>query len=191
MNWLFIEMGSKTNRRNQCTILCESILALHHSALRGNISVQHMDETGFWKVISKIDVKALERGDEDAAVRPVQEVLCCIKNESELAAFEEVLAQKLYALDGEVYARNAGESGFSDDGFLYARLYVVARGQRHYEAVLADPKKMPTSIDKWCEALLSPHKYAWARLTGRAASDWPFTPSVSYESGSNGDLWPH
>jgi hypothetical protein len=150
-----------------------------------------MNDAEFWDTISKIDITALDRGDNDAAVRPVQMALCCLKKESELNAFEEILAQKLYALDGEVYAKNAGESGTSDDAFLYIRLYVVARGQKYYEAVLADPTKMPRSLDQWCEALLSPHRYAWARLTGKGVSDWPFSPSVSYESGSNGELWPH
>ena len=41
---------------------------------------------------------------------------------SRYADFEEALAQKLYAIDGEAYAQNAGESGCSDDAFLYARL---------------------------------------------------------------------
>jgi hypothetical protein len=149
-----------------------------------------MNNAEFWNIISKIDVTALERGDDDAAIRPVQTILCCLKEESELVAFAEILAQKLYALDGEIYAKNAGESGYSGDGFLYLRLYVVARGQKYYEAVLADPKRMPRSINKWCEALLGPHKYAWARLTGQNVSDWPFSPSVSYESGSNENLWP-
>jgi hypothetical protein len=150
-----------------------------------------MSEAEFWTLISKIDVNALDMGDGNAAVRPVQMALCRLKNESELASFEEMLAQKLYALDGEIYAKIAGESGGSDDGFLYIRLYVVARGKNYYEAVLADPTKMPRSINQWCEPLLGPHKCAWARLKGQDVSDWPFSPSVSYESGSNGDLWPH
>jgi Protein of unknown function (DUF4240) len=149
-----------------------------------------MNEAEFWKIISKVDRKALGRGDNDAAVRPVFMTLC-LKSETELKAFEEILAQKLYALDGEIYAKNAGEWNYSDDAFLYVRLYVVARGQKYYAAVLNDPLKMPKSIKQWCEALLSPHKYAWARLTGRQVSAWPFSPSVSYESGSSGNLWPH
>src|SRR5262249_33439341 len=69
-----------------------------------------MNDSEFWNIISKIDIKALDQGDDDAAVRPVQDILCCLKDESKLVAFEEVLAQKLYALDGEAYAKNAGES---------------------------------------------------------------------------------
>jgi hypothetical protein len=111
------------------------------------------------------------------------------KPEEELFAFEEQLALHLYAIDGEVYAENAGDSGGSDDGFLYARCYVVAKGREFFEAVKADPALMPKSIEQWCETLLYPHREAWAQITQRDSSEWPFVSSVSYESGSNSDLW--
>jgi hypothetical protein len=111
------------------------------------------------------------------------------RSEEELFAFEEQLTLQLYAIDGEVYAENAGDSGDSDDSFLYARCYVVAKGREFFEAVKADPTRMPQSIEQWCETLLYPHHEAWAELTGRDSSDWPFISSISYETGSNSDLW--
>ncbi len=147
-----------------------------------------MTDSEFWNLIAQVDLQALERGEEESAVLPVQTGLSG-KTEAELVEFQEALAQKLYAIDGEAYARNAGESGFSDDGFLYARLYVIARGREYYEAVRAHPERMPKSIRHWCEPLLYVHKYAWEALTGRSASEWPFSPTVSYESGSNPGLW--
>lgn len=149
-----------------------------------------MTDSQFWNLISRVDLQALERGEEEAAVLPVQMALSG-KTEAELAEFEEALAQKLYAIDGEAYAQNAGESGSSDDAFLYARLYVVAKGRDFYEAVRVHPERMPRSIEQWCESLLYVHRYTWETLTGRSASLWPFTPSVSYESGSNPALWSH
>lgn len=149
-----------------------------------------MTEAKFWDLISMIDRAALERGHAKAAVNPLERALCLEQDVSELMAFEETLAQKLYAIDGEIYARNAGESGFSDDGFLYMRLFVIAKGRQCHEDVLAHPEKMPKSIYHWCEPLLYVYRYAWARLSGQNASDWPFLPSVSYESGSNPRLWP-
>lgn len=80
-----------------------------------------------------------------------------------------------------------GESGDSDDAFLYARCYVVAQGRERYEATLMNPALMPQTIGEWCEALLYPQRNAWAQITGKDASD--FDSSVSYESGSNEDLW--
>ncbi len=147
-----------------------------------------MTDSEFWKLIALINLDALDSGDTYRAVFPVQKALLN-KNETELEAFQEILSQKLYALDGEVYARNAGESGRSDDAFLYARLYVVVRGQKHYEEVRSHPDQMPKSLQQWCEDLLYVHKYAWATLTGRSVSEWPFSPTVSYESGSNSALW--
>jgi hypothetical protein len=88
-----------------------------------------MHETEFWKLIALIDVEALDDGDEDGAIRPLHEALIT-KTEEELFAFEEQLALNLYAIDGKVYAENAGDSGDSDDGFLYARCCVVAKAAR-------------------------------------------------------------
>ena len=147
-----------------------------------------MNEAEFWKLIELIDVHALDDGNEDGAIRPLRDALV-EKSEEELFAFEEQLALQLYEIDGEVYADNAGDSSGSDDGFLYARCYVVAKGRKFFDAVKGDPTRMPKSIEQWCETLLYPHRQAWALLTGSDASAWPFFSSVSYESGSNADLW--
>lgn len=147
-----------------------------------------VNEAEFWKLIELIDVAALDDGNEDGAIRPLYEALV-EKSEEEIFAFEEQLALQLYAIDGEVYADNAGDSGDSDDGFLYVRCYVVAKGREFFEVVKGDPIRMPKSIEQWCETLLYPHREAWAHRTGRDSSEWLFCSSVSYESGSNSDLW--
>jgi hypothetical protein len=137
-------------------------------------------------LIALVDQGALVRGDKEAAVRPVQKGLSR-KNEVGLVEFEEILAQKLYAIDGEAYAQNAGELGYSDDVFLHARLYVVAKGREYYQTVRSHPERMSRSIQQTCEPLLYVYRHAWAELTGRPAAEWPFSPSVSYKSGSNLD----
>jgi len=101
-----------------------------------------MTDHEFWQLIALIDVTALDDGDEDEAIAPL-EVRLSMKSEAELFAFEEALSQKLYAIDGEQFADQAGESAGSDDGFLYARCYVVAKGRAFYEAVKSDPSRMP------------------------------------------------
>jgi len=155
------------------------------SALSRSLTRNNVTDSEFWNLIAEVDLSALDRRDEEEAVLPVRKALLK-KTEAELVEFQEVLAQKLYAIDGEAYAKNAGMYGFSDDGFLYARLYVVARGKEYYESVRSDPPRMPKAS---CESLLYVHKYAWEALTGKPASAWPFSPSVSYESASNPDLW--
>src|SRR5712675_538474 len=108
-----------------------------------------MKDAEFWNLIALVDQRALDRRDQEAAVRPVQRALFS-KKEPELAEFEEALAQKLYAIDGEAYAQNAGEYGRSDDSFLYIRLYVVARGREYYQTVRTHPKRMPKTIGESC-----------------------------------------
>jgi len=148
-----------------------------------------MTDREFWRLISKIDGAALRAGDDDVAVRPLQAALEKLGTK-ELEDFEDLLSVKLRDLDGEKFAQEAGESSQSDDGFLYARCYVVASGREHHEAVRSDPRRMPKSMEQHCEALLSVHRRAWAEATGRDESQWEHVPNVSYESCSNKELWP-
>jgi hypothetical protein len=148
-----------------------------------------MTRDEFWEHVESIDRSALAAGDEDGAIEPLEQRLQSL-SVADLEAFEEHLSQCLYALDGEDYAKESGESGGSDDAFLYARCYVVAQGRKHYEATLKNPKLMPKALEHWCEALLYPHRRAWSMLTGADESEWTFDASVSYESGSNEELWP-
>lgn len=148
-----------------------------------------MTRDDFWKHIETIDRVALDSGDGEEAVAPLQKNLEAL-TVPELEAFEEHLSQCLYGLDGVAFADESGESGSSDDAFLYARCHVVAAGRAHYEATLRNPRLMPKSLDHWCEPLLYAARRAWAGLTGEDESAWAFDASVSYESGSNTALWP-
>ena len=148
-----------------------------------------MDQSEFWRLIGKIDRSALRDGDDDGAVEPLIEALAEYP-EPEIKEFESILAQCLYDIDGENYADQAGESGQSGDGFLYARCYVVARGKKHYDAVKADPAKMPKSLDEWCESLLYVAQRAWAAATGEDEESWDHDAPVSYETGCNKANWP-
>lgn len=144
-----------------------------------------MDDTRFWSLIALIDLTALHEGDEDGALAKLDDAVADLPR-AELEGFEEVLAAKLYALDGRIYAVAAGDSGTSDDGFLYARCFVVACGKSHYERVLADPTQMPTSLDDWCEGLLY---VASTAFEGQSDEDWSFSATLDYETGSNHRLW--
>jgi hypothetical protein len=143
-----------------------------------------VDESTFWRLMDHVDRGALAL-DEDAAVEPLVGELTALRP-TELASFQEHLAQRLYALDGRRFADESGESGDSDDGFLYARCFVVARGEEHYRRVLAAPSLMPKSSDDWCEALLTVATTALERSTGEERE---LETSVSYETGSNRKQW--
>jgi hypothetical protein len=147
-----------------------------------------VDRAAFWELVEVIDRAALHRFDDAAAVRPLILALAA-REEREIFAFEEELARLLYDLDGREHADQADASGGSSDGFLYARCFVVASGQRHYDHVLANPSAMPKSLDEWCEALLYVAQRAWAERTGRDEEEWDCDTSVSYETGSNEARW--
>lgn len=145
-----------------------------------------MDDDSFWTLVAHIDREALGEGDEESAVEPLMEALAVLAP-AQIESFEETLARKLHAIDGRAYADAAGESGQSGDGFLYARCFVVALGQKRYQEVLTDPRRMPTSIDQWCEPLLFVGERAYEVATGGAA--WLFTASVDVETGGNVEAW--
>ena len=147
-----------------------------------------MNSNEFWKLIALVDLDALENGDEDEALASLSSAMAAM-DVSRIEAFQEQLSQVLFAIDGESYADNAGDSGTSDDCFLYARCYVVARGEDYYSRVKAKPEEMPKSIEQWCESLLYVAQNAWATKTGSNPSEWIFDATVSYESGSNESLW--
>ncbi|MFS8393102.1 DUF4240 domain-containing protein [Xanthomonas campestris] len=151
---------------------------------------QVMENTQFWQLMKLVDRVALEDGEEDRAVLSLTSALTAMEVTS-IEAFHEHLSQHLFAIDGEKYAANAGNSGESDDGFLYARCYVIARGEEYYFRVKQTPVEMQRSADQWCESLLYVAPNAWAARSGSDPSDWTFEATVSYESGSNPDLWPH
>ena len=152
-----------------------------------------MNEDSFWKLIeTSIDRGTLnELGEDDypeELVQPLIENLATLSIQ-EIQQFEEFLARALYNLDGDIFADNAGESGKSDDGFLYCRCWIVANGRMYYESIVEDPEKMPKTISEWCEPLLYVTSQAWAQQTGNDSEDWDYTTTVSYETGSNKALW--
>jgi len=105
--------------------------------------------------------------------------------------FEERLATLLHQLDTQEHAKHIGEplyvdaeSGFSADGFLYARCAAVANGRDFYAAALADPSCMPKDME--FEALLSIASSAFEARTGESLD---YQAGCSYESFSNLAGW--
>jgi hypothetical protein len=142
---------------------------------------------GFWKLIEHIDRDALQRGEgyDQIALQPLIGLLAVLA-QPELQSFQNHLAQMLYELDGRRYANASGESGRSDDAFLYARCFVVAMGRDVYQRTRDDPDLMPKTLDRWCEPLLYATSRAWEVRHGERLQ---FETNVSFETGSNRALW--
>ncbi|MEZ4887408.1 MAG: DUF4240 domain-containing protein [Chitinophagales bacterium] len=150
-------------------------------------TLEVMNEDLFWELIATLDW-----GQED-----VEEVSTAIidvlskKSLADIYQFEEILADKLYQLDGQKYAENIGEHAyqdgeyFSSDHFLYARCWVVACGKTFYQSVLSNPSQMPK--DSTFEPLLYIAEKAYELKT--AKTDYAYFPQKSYETYSNKEAW--
>jgi hypothetical protein len=150
-----------------------------------------MDDGTFWDLIAKLDWR--DEDDDDAVVEPLVRALALLPD-AEIGSFQEILAQKLYDLDGRAWARESGPGVWlgepdqvSADAFLYARCAVVAAGQDSYAGVRADPTRMPKDAE--FESLLYVASTAYERKTGLEWDDLDDT-EVSYETFSNEAGWP-
>ncbi|WP_449066469.1 DUF4240 domain-containing protein [Planomonospora algeriensis] len=99
----------------------------------------------------------------------------------ELTDLDRVVERKLYDIDrADIQAVTDG----SDDGFLYARGFIVAMGRDFYTAVAEDPEK--AVLDAECERMC----YFFAHLHFERHGAFPDTGSgISRESCSNPAGW--
>lgn len=160
-----------------------------------------MDEVRFWsmiedawrsaggKVKARGKLAAGKLAEEKAAalqevmdddVVPALEARLRLLSADELLAFDRILERKLYALDrAEVHDRTDG----SDDGFLYARGFIVAAGQAYYDAVHATPSVALDDLE--CEVMC----YVSAHVFEEKFGDLPAS-GISRESHANAAGWP-
>ena len=146
-----------------------------------------MLEDEFWKIIGLLDWEQKSRA---GILEPSVSYLTELSVDA-IKGFEDILSEKLYRLDGQVYAENIGESvyqgegiAFSVDTFLYARCYVVACGQNVYQQVLNSPENMPK--DQTFEPLLGLASAAYQRKTGEK---FDYIPAYIYETFANAAAW--
>lgn len=149
-----------------------------------------MNEASFWSIIGLFDWK--QSGDDDAVLEPAVKALSALSVE-DIYRFDDLLTEKLYALDTREVARavyrgevdpDDGDEYISADDFLYSRCVVVANGREYYESVLADPSKAPQGME--FEALLSLANQAYEAKTGE---EYDHASPLSYESFSNAEGW--
>ena len=97
----------------------------------------------------------------------------------ELLACDRILERKLYEIDREaIHDYTDG----SDDGFLYARGFIIIAGKDYYELVNSDPSK--AMMDVWFEDLCY---YPW-HMYRRKYGEMPRS-GLSRETGSNKSGW--
>jgi hypothetical protein len=96
---------------------------------------------------------------------------------AEVVNLDRVLERKLYDIDRADIQR---VTDGSDDGFLYARGFIVAMGRRFYNAVASNPDLAVPDAE--CEEMC----YFFAHLYRERFGEFPATDSgISRETGSN------
>ena len=149
-----------------------------------------MNEEKFWEIISLFNWD--ETGDDEAVLEPACDALAAMEEEA-IFKFEDILAEKLHAIDTRAHCRacyageldpDDGDDYISADDFLYGRCVVVANGRDFFYEVVEDPGKMPQEME--FEALLSLPYAAFEQKTGQA---YDHVPPVSYESFQNQVGW--
>ena len=147
-----------------------------------------MTEAAFWMIIALFDWS--HEGNDEAVIEPAV-IELSKKSIDEIFQFEEILAQKLHALDNRAHAKEIGEESyineseyFSPDSFLYSRCVVVANGQDLYTEVLSNPESFPKDME--FESLLYVGSSAYERKTGK---EYNHVTTLSYETYSNIAGW--
>jgi hypothetical protein len=159
-----------------------------------------MDEKRFWSIIeeawqevdgSAAARKKLARGtlDEDGALelaeQAVSEFIPALRASldplprDELLEFDRILERKLYNIDRAAIQEHTDGS---DDGFLYARDFIVAAGQAYYDAVSNEPSR--ALMDLECEDMCYISFHVFAEKFG----EMPHS-GISRETGSNKAGW--
>lgn len=167
----------------------EGALATAPKYQKPDWATMEMNEDVFWRLIALFNWK--HTGDDDAVIARTVNALKSMGIE-QILKFEELLAQKLYALDTKTHAMSIGDDAyvdteqyFSPDGFLYARCCVIANGKAVYEKVLNNPDEFPKNME--FEAILYIASTAYEEKTGNEYAG--FNTSVSYETFSNHAGW--
>jgi hypothetical protein len=130
-----------------------------------------MDDAQFWKIIKR--AKSEAEGDTEAIAEGVVEQLTELPLAG-IEAFDGIMRSKLAAaytwkLWGAGYLMNGG---CSDDGFEYFRGWLIAQGQKVYEAALTDPDSLakfadPHNDEYECEDILYVGMRAYEAVAGK------------------------
>ncbi len=147
-----------------------------------------LSENDFWQLLNLLDWQ--EQGNDAAVIAPVVEELSK-RDIQDIFQFAEILADKLYLLDGEEYAKEIGTDAylgnkgiFAKNWFLYVRCCAVANGHDYYSSVLVDPKRIPKDTE--FQALLTIAPQAYKIKTGKRFN---YITQHNYETFSNKSLW--
>ena len=141
---------------------------------------------GFRKERNKLAKGKLSEDEADELAEAVNEMAAALREEllglkkEDLLQFDRILERKLYDIDrAEVQEHTDG----SDDGFLYARGFIVAAGKEYYDTVNARPQA--AMMDLECEDMCYLPFHVYKERFGETPQS-----NISRESCSNKAGWP-
>jgi hypothetical protein len=150
-----------------------------------------MEQTLFWQIIDAARQQA--DGDVDEHLAELQEELGKLP-EAEIIAFDRIFTAywaRAYLWDLWAAAYIIG-GGCSDDGFMDFRGWLIAQGEKVYEAALANPETLAEVVPVDDECQIEGFQYvagnAWAEKTGQDYSDFP-TTGVAIPNEPAGEPW--
>ena len=131
-----------------------------------------MDKAGFWKIIDKSRMEA--DGDPEEQLEILGELLQELPPD-EIVSFDRYLCEYHAGADhwdlwGAAYIIGGG---CSDDGFMDFRGWLISRGEKAYEAAMADPESLVNVInDHDGECQVEGYQYiasqVWEKKTGKS-----------------------
>ncbi len=159
-----------------------------------------MDDARFWSVIEtawqavggKVKVRQqlterkLSEEKAEELLESLEEVIPALREQlnhfsaAELLAFDRILERKLYDIDRAAIQEHTDGS---DDGFLYARGFIVAAGKGYYDAVNAEPSTAVMNLE--CEEMCYLSWHIHEERFGEVPNS-----GISRESCSNMAGWP-
>ena len=141
----------------------------------------------FWNVMDLCDWKY--EGEDEKVLEPV--ILYLSKQNDELIfLFEDVMTELLFNLDSKAnYERCKEVSGYdSEDLFLYSRCVALLNGRAFYQNIVENG--FPDELwNMEFESLLYVPEEAWDRKHGSDSAEYSHVSPLSYEMGSNKEMW--
>lgn len=141
----------------------------------------------FWNTMDLCDWHY--EGNDTKVLMPVIEYLSK-QNDTIIFLFDNLMTELLYNLDTKKLAEECDKANAyrsSDDTFLYSRCVALINGPEYYEEA-----RKGRCHDMWnmeFESLLYVPGKAWALKHKKSDDEYPYSPALSFETGSNKDAW--
>jgi hypothetical protein len=146
--------------------------------------VEPMSEQRFWALIGATIMFENDPERQLAALQTALRKLSIDEIEAYEAAFD-ALMKRSYSWDlwGAAYVVHGGAS---DDGFEYFRCWLISKGQRIFDKVMADPDSLADILAPKMEGVLEFEEFAyvarnvWSEKAGRSGKEMPNAAWMAY-----------